>query len=222
MATHNNATPTPPLTNSDYERHHIITRHRRRTVGVNPPRQKPRSTKSRRLSDTTMQICTPQKHLPPFYMGEGGENAELSDRSGSQTSVTSCKTQPSVEVLQSVLEMLNCIGASLTLGPKDTLRVFSYDMAPEAIFAKGPSLCNSCSAEQNTSNCDDCDQALILLSSVHHMTKRVFNLVARPSYSHADTTDNPLCELIRKDIRYRQNIVRPFRPSPLPSRSQHP
>lgn len=215
-----NATPQPPLTNSDYERHHIITRHRRRSIGANPAKAKVRSTQTRRVSNTTMQVCTTPMQLPPSYMGEGGDNAELSDLSGSQSFVTSCKTQPSIEVLQSVLEMLNCIGAILTLGPEDTLRVFSYDMSPEATFAEGPSLCSTCSAEDNRSPCDDCEQALLLLSSVHHITRRLFSMIARPSYSHADTSDNPLSVQIRKEIRYRRNIVRPFRPAPTPPRSQ--
>lgn len=119
--TNSNATPQPPQTSYDYELHHIITRYRRLTMGANPAKPRLSSAASRRVSDSHMQVCDTTTQLPPSYLRQSVANAELSETTDGQTLNTSQKILHSIDVLRSILEMVNCISASLTLGPKDPL-----------------------------------------------------------------------------------------------------
>lgn len=116
--------------------------------------------------------------------------------------------------------MVNCIGAGLTLGLKDTLRIYSYDMKPEPTFAQIPTICSVCEDEDdNRTHCDDCEEVLLLLNCAHHVTRKFFNMVARPTYANVDTSDTAPCEQVIKKIRYHQNIARLLISAPVHSPS---
>lgn len=129
----------------------------------------------------------------PDQFAQSGANAELSQDAGSDSdSDKEMVPKPTHEVLQSVLAMLNCIGAGLTTGSTDTLRAYSYDMVPQPAYAEGPVMCSSClpnSTDVMTADCESCHDMLLLLHSIEKVTRQIFNVVARPSFSILEQTD---------------------------------
>lgn len=112
------------------------------------------------------------------------------------------------QVLASVLQMLNCIGAGLTLGATDTLRVFSHDFIPNHLMVEHPSVCTQCSTAP-VDGCDECERIKELLNNVELVTRKLFNVCARASFNPSTShSDHATVELLH-EVRYNQEIYRP-------------
>lgn len=215
-------TQVPPLTNTDYERNNSNARanqdaRRRKTPATSATNKsaaahnKRKKTAGRRLS-----ICsTGTMHLSPRHFGESGRCAELSASSQHSLSDEDVEHVATTrEILALLLQQLNCIGAALTLGPEDTLRVFSYDFAPTRVFADDGPLCDTCCKDPSSSACTECEEASALLNKVDKVTRRIFDVVVRPSFSPPFTGPHGPRTRLLKEIRYHQDI---FRPAPPPT-----
>lgn len=118
------------------------------------------------------------------------------------------------EILVLLLQQLKCIGAALILGAEDTIRVFSYDFAPPRVFADDGPLCQTCCNDPSSSACNECEEASVLLNKVDKVTRRIFDVVVRPSFSPPLTGHQGPRTKLLKEIRYHQDILLP---APLPT-----
>lgn len=154
--------PVPPLTETDYDRHYANV-HRSNAKQLNLTHSK--SNNSRRQSTPA-----PFRHreLRPEDFGESGRYASLSQERverDDQTGVDEERDNPkrcqipatSKHVLKNTLEMLNCIGAALTLDTNDTIRVFSYDFNPENVFMHTSPVRSRCTTTF-VEGCPECNQ----------------------------------------------------------------
>lgn len=202
------ATQIPPLTGTGYERHDI-NRPARNSTGshdVMSHRQVRKKSRSIRISD----ITAPSPSLSRHYFGDYGACASL-PTTGTHESikVTPVRTPASpLAVLKSALQMLNCIGAGLTLHGSDSIRVFSHELLPAHLIVENPSLCSQCSTDY-VDGFDQCHRMLTLLNNVELVTRNIFNVCARHSFIAPTTYSyQPTLELLN-EIRYVRDIYRP-------------
>lgn len=200
---------------SDYDRQHVIMRQRRRSTGTSGSNNRYLQSKSVHISNATIQVSPAAQTLGPSQFGESGENAELSQPAGTDSDSDNEQVpKPTHEVLQSVLAMLNCIGAGLTMDSTDTLRAYSYDMKPHRAYPEGPVLCTSCRPDADdvmTHECENCHDMLLLLHNIEQVTRKIYAVVARPSFSVHEPADALHSEVLRDEVRYRQTVIRPFK-----------
>lgn len=213
-------TPQPSVTNTYYERHYTLVRlndtvrPRKSGAATHTDRVPNSNNKKQKLKIQRMSISpTRTMHLTAGDFGESGACAESSNPSDLSMNDDAGETvATTTEVLTLLLQKLNCIGAALTLGAQDSIRVFSYYFVPPRHFADDGTLCETCCKDAFPGACEDCDHASAVLNMVDRVTSRIFDVVVRPSFNvTASGPEDPRIKLIH-EIRYRQEILRPALP----------
>lgn len=104
------------------------------------------------------------------------------------------------------MQMINCIGAGITMDSKDTLRVYSYDFIPAHFFVENNIVCSQCSTD-TVNVCHECEKVLSLLANVEQVTTKIFNLCAVPSFHSSGSKPDSASVQLLNEVRYRQDIV---------------
>lgn len=200
-------TTQPPMTSTAYERHNVNSRNSS-TWGT-PNRN---AEKRSKVIDVQEQpgVKDNSHNFAPMDFGHSGRCANTPTNSDSDVSAERRKTEHPSCVLRATLYILTSIGAGLTLESNDTLRVFSYNVDHTVVFVNDPVLWPLCVAYGEP--CDNCQYTFTLMNDIEDITRKLYNVVARPSFQvDGAQTDDESTEL-RDEVRYKQAITRPTSP----------